>query len=164
MHFAKAALLGTLFAGVQARGGFDKTQRLSHHHHHNHRRSPVLLEDFDSSGGNETETLELEKRYGSCAFPYGSLMVAVTPGSSNAGWAMSPDQPCTPGSYCPYACEPGYLMDQWDPAATSYTYPESMYGGLYCGTDGTMSKPFPDRDYCTSLPLHPSLSLSLIFG
>lgn len=144
MLFTNLALLGAL-AGVQARGGFDKLHRRSHTHHH---RTPVLIDEFLSSASNETEEIDLTKRSGQCAFPYGSLMVAVTPGSSNAGWAMSPDQPCTPGMYCPYACAPGYLMDQWDPSATTYSYPQSMNGGLYCGTDGSISKPFPDRNYC----------------
>lgn len=67
----------------------------------------------------------LQKR-GNCQFPTGVGLVPVTPGSLNAGWAMSPDQQCLPNNYCPYACPPGQLMEQWDPAATSYTYPESM--------------------------------------
>jgi hypothetical protein len=67
----------------------------------------------------------LEKR-GTCAFPSDAGLVSVTPGSSNGGWAMSPDQSCTPGSYCPYACPSGQVMAQWNPLATSYTYPLSM--------------------------------------
>jgi len=67
----------------------------------------------------------LQKR-GTCAFPTNAGLVAVTPGSENAGWAMSPNQPCTPGNFCPYACPPGQLMAQWNPLATSYTYPLSM--------------------------------------
>src|SRR2546421_694459 len=68
----------------------------------------------------------LERRDGQCQFPTDDGLVAITPGSQNAGWAMSPDQPCLPGNYCPYACPPGQLSMQWDPAATSYTYPQSM--------------------------------------
>lgn len=68
---------------------------------------------------------KLEKR-GSCEFPSDAGLVAVTPGSSNAGWAMSPDQPCSPGGYCPFACPPGQVMAQWNPAATAYVYPQSM--------------------------------------
>jgi len=63
---------------------------------------------------------------GQCAFPSDAGLVAVTPSSSNGGWAMSPDQPCTPGNYCPYACPPGQISMQWDPDATSYSYPMSM--------------------------------------
>lgn len=74
----------------------------------------------------ETAAPVVEKRDGQCAFPYDAGLVPVTPGSSNAGWAMSPDQPCKPGGYCPYACPPGEVMAQWDPKATSYTYPQSM--------------------------------------
>ena len=85
---------------------------------HNHKRIHA---------SHRVETIEdgLEKR-GSCEFPTNAGLVAVTPGSSNAGWAMSPDQPCTPGNYCPYACPSGQVMAQWNPLATSYTYPLSM--------------------------------------
>lgn len=83
-----------------------------------------------------------------CSFPTNEGLVAVTPKSQNGGWAMSPDQQCTPGNYCPYACPPGKVMAQWDPSATSYTYPQSQNGGLYCNKDGTVSKPFPNSDYC----------------
>src|SRR5579862_8758759 len=101
------------------------------------------------------------KRGGQCQFPTDAGLVPVTPGAQNAGWAMSPDQPCLPGNYCPFACPSGIpltkpqftdllgqVMAQWDPAATSYTYPVSMHGGLYCGSDGSISKPFPDKPYC----------------
>lgn len=88
------------------------------------------------------------KRSNTCSFPSSDGLVLITPNSKNAGWAMSPDQQCTAGSYCPYACPPGQLMMQWDKSATSYTYPESENGGLYCNDDGTVSKPYSDRDYC----------------
>ncbi|EPS35451.1 hypothetical protein H072_11155 [Dactylellina haptotyla CBS 200.50] len=90
---------------------------------------------------------KVEKR-GTCAFPGSNKMVAVASSMMNAGWALPPDQPCTPGMYCPYACPPGYLMGQWDPDATSYTYPMSMNGGLKCGNDGQVSIPFPDKEFC----------------
>lgn len=60
---------------------------------------------------------------------------------------MSPDRPCKFGSYCPYACPPGQVMNQWKPG-TTYTYPESMDGGLYCDHDGNIKEPFPDKPYC----------------
>lgn len=88
------------------------------------------------------------KRSGTCLFPDNDSLVAITPSSSNAGWAMSPDQTCTYGSYCPYACPMGQLMDQWDPQATAYVLSELMNGGLYCDDDGSVSKPYSDRDYC----------------
>ncbi|KAI5821195.1 hypothetical protein BZA77DRAFT_2305 [Pyronema omphalodes] len=85
---------------------------------------------------------------GTCEFPKDAGLVPVTPDAMNAGWAMSPDQPCRPGHYCPYACPPGQLMAQWSPKATSYKYPESMDGGLYCDDNGQIHKPFPDKPYC----------------
>lgn len=85
----------------------------THGHAHLH-RSHNLSDDL------------LEKRGGQCQFPTGAGLVAVTPGSENAGWAMSPDQPCKPGNWCPYACPPGQVSMQWNPDATSYTYPQSM--------------------------------------
>ena len=88
------------------------------------------------------------KRSNTCQFPKNDGLVAITPNSKNAGWAMSPDQQCTPGSYCPYACPPGQLMAQWDLGSTSYTTSQSQNGGLYCNEDGTVSKPFSNKDYC----------------
>ncbi|KAH3363953.1 hypothetical protein KXW94_005993 [Aspergillus fumigatus] len=90
----------------------------------------------------------LEKRGGKCQFPTDAGLVAVTPNMKNAGWAMSPDQACEPGNYCPYACPPGQVSMQWDPEATSYSYPKSMNGGLYCDKNGQIKKPFPDKPYC----------------
>jgi hypothetical protein len=68
---------------------------------------------------------------GQCAFPTDDPnLVAVTPDSQNAGWAMSPDQPCEPGHYCPIACKPGMVMAQWQPGS-SYNYPASMVSFCY---------------------------------
>ncbi|QYS93535.1 Glycoside hydrolase family 132 protein [Trichoderma simmonsii] len=104
---------------------------------HTHLRSPHTVEDANS----------IVKR-GQCAFPTDDPnLVAVTPDAENAGWAMSPDQPCTPGHYCPIACKPGMVMAQWDPDS-SYSYPASMNGGLFCDNSGTVHKPFPNKPYC----------------
>jgi hypothetical protein len=43
----------------------------------------------------------------------------------NNGFAMSPDEPCVDGTWCPIACKPGKVMAQWKPG-TTYSYPESM--------------------------------------
>lgn len=69
------------------------------------------------------------KRDGDCPFPKDAGLVPVTPDQQNGGWAMSPDQPCTRGKYCPYACPSGQVSMQWDPSATSYSYPQSMVRG-----------------------------------
>ncbi|KAJ3499779.1 hypothetical protein NLG97_g41 [Lecanicillium saksenae] len=60
---------------------------------------------------------------------------------------MAPDQSCEPGHYCPIACKEGMVMNQWEKGST-YTYPSSMHGGLYCDNDGNIQKPFPDRPNC----------------
>ncbi|OAP56553.1 hypothetical protein AYL99_09732 [Fonsecaea erecta] len=96
----------------------------------------------------QTSVSNLEKRQGQCAFPTDAGLVPVSPGDENGGWAMSPNQQCTPGSYCPYACPAGQVSMQWDPSATSYTYPQSMNGGLYCDQNGNIQKPFPNKPYC----------------
>ena len=88
------------------------------------------------------------KRGGTCQFPYYQGMVAVQKSGSNAGWAMHDDQQCSYGSWCPYACESGQLMGQWDPSVTSYSYPGSQNGGLYCDSNGKLQKPISDHDYC----------------
>ncbi|KAJ5052241.1 uncharacterized protein L3040_001998 [Drepanopeziza brunnea f. sp. 'multigermtubi'] len=103
---------------------------------HSHRRH--LSKAFDKV---------LQKR-ATCEFPTDAGLVAVTPGSKNGGWAQAPDMPCSAGSYCPYACPPGQVMAQWNPEAKSYTYPASLDGGLYCDSNGKVSKPIPDSPYC----------------
>lgn len=90
----------------------------------------------------------VDKRGGTCAFPNYEGMVAVQTSGKNAGWAMHYDQECTPGSWCPYACKPGQLMGQWDPEVTSYTYPGSQYGGLYCDSNSVLQTPNSGNSYC----------------
>ncbi len=80
-----------------------------------------------------------------CKLPNDPDLVPV-PGN-DGGWAMAPDVQCTAGSWCPIACVPGKVMAQWKPG-TTYVYPESMDGGLYCGSDGTAQKGFPGQPYC----------------
>lgn len=109
LTIASSVLLGLIAAVEAAKHG--------HGHNHNHQR--------DVNSAAEVEA-PLEKRGGSCEFPKDAGLVAVTPNLKNAGWAMSPDQPCKPGNYCPYACPPGQVSMQWDPEATSYSYPMSM--------------------------------------
>ena len=81
-----------------------------------------------------------------CALPNDPDLYFV-PGASNGGWAMAPDVQCTAGSWCPIACVSGKVMAQWKPG-TTYTYPESMDGGLYCGSDGTPVKSYAAQPYC----------------
>ncbi|KAJ5291943.1 hypothetical protein N7478_001194 [Penicillium angulare] len=125
----RAAALVALIASVEA-------ARHGHQHLHHHEARVV------------PETTTLQKRGGQCQFPSDAGLVSVTPNEENAGWAMSPNQPCKPGNYCPYACPPGQVSMQWDPEATSYSYPMSMNGGLYCDEDGEIQKPFPNEPYC----------------
>ena len=87
-------------------------ERRHRHHAREARASPA-------EAGLIQEEPKLRKR-GQCEFPTDAGLVAVTPHMENAGWAMSPDQPCKPGDYCPIACPPGQMMAQWDPSATSY--------------------------------------------
>lgn len=86
---------------------------------------------------------------GVCQFPGGDNVVAVTPDAQNAGWAMSPDQPCKPGMYCPYACASGMVGTQWDPSS-DYSTSARMNGGLYCDHDGNIKKPFPNKPLCVA--------------
>ncbi|KAK7887767.1 hypothetical protein LTR67_009670 [Exophiala xenobiotica] len=152
-----SALLLLTASLVSAKHGAHEHLEVLHKRHHVHRHlDPRSTAENGEQGVEIRSTPEtttqatVEKRGGQCAFPTDAGLVAVTPGEANAGWAMSPDQPCTPGNYCPYACPPGEVMMQWDPTATAYTYPKSMNGGLYCDEDGNISKPFPSKPYCQS--------------
>ncbi|PYH28624.1 SUN domain-containing protein [Aspergillus neoniger CBS 115656] len=111
-------------------------QAAKHAHDHGHHRS------------HRSVDAPVVKKSSSCQFPSGAGLISITPHEVNGGWAMSPDQECKPGGYCPYACPAGQVSMQWDPEATSYTYPMSMNGGLYCDENGEIQKPFPDRPYC----------------
>ncbi|KAK1146566.1 hypothetical protein N8T08_002996 [Aspergillus melleus] len=124
---------------------FLATAQAAQHGRHHNRRHPHSPAEAEVEV--ETEA-PLKKRGGQCEFPSDAGLVSVTPKMKNAGWAMSPDQPCKPGNYCPYACPPGQVSMQWDPEATSYSYPMSMNGGLYCDEDGQIQKPFPNKPYC----------------
>lgn len=88
------------------------------------------------------------KRGGTCSFPSHDGMVAVQKNGQNGGWAMHSDQQCSYGTWCPYACKPGQLMGQWDTSVTSYSYPGSQYGGLYCDSNGDLKTPDDSKPYC----------------
>ena len=149
MKFNVATALATaplFLAGswVEAKHGHASHAVLERRHQH-HRK----LHASRAETGLEVAEV-VEKRGGQCQFPTNAGLVAVTPDQQNAGWAMSPNQPCKPGNYCPYACPSGQLMAQWDPSATSYSYPQSQNGGLYCDNGGNIHKPFPDKPYCVN--------------
>ncbi|KAM3436462.1 hypothetical protein NHJ13734_005049 [Beauveria thailandica] len=114
-----------------------QARRQTRLHHQQHR----ALESPPSSVSS------LVKR-STCAFPTDDPnLVAVTSDQKNAGWAMSPDQACEPGHYCPIACQEGMVMNQWDKDST-YVFPSSMNGGLYCDHDGVIRKPFEGKPNC----------------
>ncbi|GAD98074.1 SUN domain protein (Adg3), putative [Paecilomyces variotii No. 5] len=121
----------------------------------------VLLTAVDASGHNHghmharrhrhissQKQAQVEKREITCDFPTDEGLIAVTPSEKNAGWAMAPDRPCKAGEWCPYACPSGMVSMQWNPKVTSYTYPGSMDGGLYCDENGKLQKGFPDKPLC----------------
>ena len=94
--------------------------------HHAHREQHRSVPEAGESAIALRSPKKGDGKGDQCRFPNDAGLVAVTPHEQNAGWAMGPDQPCVPGSYCPYACPPGQVMMQWDPEATSYSYPKSM--------------------------------------
>ncbi|KAL8668746.1 MAG: hypothetical protein Q9168_006642 [Polycauliona sp. 1 TL-2023] len=129
---------------VSAKHGDSHLRTLEHRHLHHKGRS---LSAIERRNGYQVEESVVEKRTGQCQFPEDAGLVSVS-GTSNGGWAMSPDECCEPGGYCPYACPPGEISMQWDPDATTYAYPQSMHGGLFCDKNGNIKKPFPDKPYC----------------
>lgn len=118
MQTAIGAAIAVLLLPCEAKRGFGLSHLDILEKRHSHKRA--------HASPRAEESGEVLQKRGQCAFPTDAGLVAVTPNSMNAGWAMSPDQPCTPGSYCPYACPPGQVMAQWNPKATSYSYPMSM--------------------------------------
>ena len=127
----KAIGLGTALCALSAlNGSFAGAKHANLHvrapeQYHKHHRD-AHTSKREEGYGLDPRDAGLEQRHGKCEFPTDAGLVPVTPNDINGGWAMSPDQCCEPGSYCPYACPPGQVMAQWDPDATSYTYPQSM--------------------------------------
>lgn len=123
-NLSKVCAIVTLhFALACAKHGNVHLNALEHRHRHSRNVHSSIAE---TGHAVRLRDVEVEKRRGQCEFPTDADLVAVTPNDSNGGWAMSPDQCCEPGHYCPYACPPGQVMAQWDPKATSYSYPTSM--------------------------------------
>jgi hypothetical protein len=115
------------------------------------------FEEWSSSYSSSGESSYSVKSYSSnsyssnsCKLPLDEDIVPVTPRYSNKGFAMSPDENCTPGKFCPYACRPGMYSAQWSPHSTCHTGPQcgSHLGGGYCNANGTLTKPFPERPWC----------------
>lgn len=68
----------------------------------------------------EVEHVNVEKRKATCTLPDHDDLHFV-PGDVNNGFAMSPDQACEDGMYCPIACKPGMVMAQWEAGSTYET-------------------------------------------
>lgn len=133
---AGSTLLSLIAQPVAATSGH-RHLHIKHSENHTHRQDSLPL----------AKRGKLVNRAGQCAFPDDEGLVTITPSKLNHGWAMSPDQECIADSYCPFACPPGQLMNQWEPGS-SYVYPSSMAGGLYCDKNGKITKPFPNEPYC----------------
>ena len=87
---------------------------------------------------------------GTCPFiSNGAGVVAVGKSGLNNGYAMHNDQACTYNSWCPYACEPGMLMAQFDSSVTTYEgFPTSMRGGIFCSSSGEIQLKNQGKGYC----------------
>lgn len=93
-------------------------RRHAHSHFSRHAQLSAKIEQLN------VERAGVEKRGSTCSLPDHSDLVRV-PGDKNGGFAMSPDQACEDGMYCPIACKPGMVMAQWK-VDTTYEYPDSM--------------------------------------
>ncbi|KAK3391006.1 hypothetical protein B0H63DRAFT_129789 [Podospora didyma] len=117
----------------------------NHGHRHAHEQYGKRHGHLNHTAVEVIDAPEIEKRGAPCYLPDHPDLVKV-PGAMNNGFAMSPDEPCVDGKWCPFACVPGKVMAQWDPDSR-YVYPQSMNGGLYC-KGGKAEKPFPNSPYC----------------
>ncbi|KAL2024016.1 hypothetical protein VTK56DRAFT_251 [Thermocarpiscus australiensis] len=139
------------FAALQAAIGsaciLFSGQPVSANHNHGHRQAHEQYARRHTHNHRSGELPAAPKvpRKVACFLPDDPDLVRV-PGDVNNGFAMSPDEACEDGKWCPLACVSGKVMAQWKPN-TTYTYPESMYGGLYCN-NGKPEKPFKESPYC----------------
>ncbi|KAK4204890.1 hypothetical protein QBC40DRAFT_292421 [Triangularia verruculosa] len=113
---AQPALAGHVHGGH--RRAHERYARRQNHHSH--------------MAGEVIGAPKISARKAPCSLPDDPDLVHV-PGDVNNGFAMSPDEPCEDGKWCPIACKSGKVMAQWKPN-TKYTYPESM--------------PFKEKPYC----------------
>ncbi|KAI0172269.1 hypothetical protein GGR52DRAFT_549668 [Hypoxylon sp. FL1284] len=122
-----------------------------HVHSHPQLRDSLKVDLHNSYNPNYSErnssTLVSRDGKKKCKFPEDKGLFAVTPSMMNGGWAMAPDQECVSGTWCPIACPSGQVMAQWKPG-TTYTFPESTYGGVYCNDDGEIEVPFKGKSWC----------------
>jgi hypothetical protein len=93
---------------------------LGHRHAHAH----YSKRHGHARQADEAVSAPIVARKAKCTLPDHPDLVYV-PGKDNNGFAMSPDQPCEDGTWCPIACVPGKVMAQWKPN-TSYTVGDSM--------------------------------------
>lgn len=104
-----------------------------------------------------------------CVLPSDPDIVPITPNKTNAGWAMSPDQRCTEGGWCAYACRSGMVSVQWDPSVACAVGAgcNSFNGGIRCGAGGEIAKPFPEKPFCEqgldNISIRSELSQSVAF-
>lgn len=97
-------------------------------HRHAHERYARRQNHHSHMAGEVIGASRIAARKAPCSLPDDPDLVRV-PGDVNNGFAMSPDEPCEDGKWCPIACRSGKVMAQWKPH-TKYTYPESMVSGL----------------------------------
>ncbi|KAI1197529.1 beta-glucosidase-domain-containing protein [Nemania serpens] len=127
--------------------------RQIHHQHQHHHRHTNKRENYNSNNATVNPRYDshrpekLQARGGAkCEFPTTKGLFAVTPNAMNGGWALAPDQECVDGTWCPIACPSGQVMAQWKPG-TTYVYPESTCGGIYCN-NGEIEVPFEGKPWC----------------
>jgi hypothetical protein len=97
------------------RAHIEHARRHGHGHGHEQRQADEII-----------GAPKVSARKASCSLPDDPDLVHV-PGDVNNGFAMSPDEPCEDGKWCPIACVSGKVMAQWKPD-TVQVYPESMVG------------------------------------
>ncbi|KAK4126570.1 glycoside hydrolase family 132 protein [Parathielavia appendiculata] len=138
----------TLQAAIGSASILFSAQPVSANLGHRHAHDQYAKRHGHGHGHQAAEVLDAPKvapRKARCTLPDHPDLVRV-PGEKNNGFAMSPDQPCEDGTWCPLACVSGKVMAQWKPN-TTYNPNESMLGGLYCN-GGTPEKPFKSAPYC----------------
>src|SRR5438128_349878 len=93
--FTASASALLLFAAtiVEAKHAHDHLDAL-YKRHHAHRNQHRSIPEAGESGIAVRSPKKGDGNGDQCRFPDDAGLVAVTPHEKNAGWAMSPDQPC----------------------------------------------------------------------
>src|SRR5689334_18816573 len=104
----------TLQAALGSASLLFSAQPVSATHGHRHAHEQLARRHSHTHHQRDAANASTLQKRASCTLPTHPDLVPV-PGEKNGGFAMAGDVSCDDGKYCPFACVPGKVMNQWQP-------------------------------------------------